>query len=306
MAEGVQRVGKLRDTHLGTRAPPICSRRSPSTIAGSLLAAHDKTIYRLVHDPVTTPSRAPAEPGSPETRRSGATVVDVAREAGVSVAVVSRVLNRDPALRVRDATRTRVHAVAEQLSYTPNTSARALRLASSGAICFVVNDLANPIHAAAIEGAQSSAERSGRVMLLTDADELSAHPERLQGMLDSRRVDGLVMHLPGDPRRPGAAQDRTGARPHRRDEFACPWTGRVGDSRRRGLEPASDRASAGARAHRDRRHHGARHLGSFAASPPGRRTRTWRPRIGACSRMGDRGGFQRGPRRSLQAPGCWR
>ena len=150
-----------------------------------------------MHDPVTTPPRAPAEPGSPEIRRSGATVVDVAREAGVSVAVVSRVLNRDPALRVRDATRTRVHAVAEQLSYTPNTSARSLRLASSGAICFVVNDLANPIHAAAIEGAQASAERSGRVMLLTDADELSAHPERLQGMLDSRRVDGLVMHLPG-------------------------------------------------------------------------------------------------------------
>jgi LacI family transcriptional regulator len=150
-----------------------------------------------VQDPVTPPRRARAEPGSLEARRSGATVVDVAREAGVSVAVVSRVLNRDPALRVRDATRTRVHAVAEQLSYTPNTSARSLRLASSGAICFVVNDLANPIHAAAIEGAQASAERSGRVMLLTDADELSAHPARLQGMLDSRRVDGLVMHLPG-------------------------------------------------------------------------------------------------------------
>jgi LacI family transcriptional regulator len=131
------------------------------------------------------------------TRRSGATVSDVAREAGVSAAVVSRVLNADPTLRVRDATRLRVQAAAMRLDYTPNTSARALRLASSGAICLVVNDLANPIHAAAVEGAQESAARSGRVVLLTDADELSRHPERLRGMLDSGRVDGLVMHLPG-------------------------------------------------------------------------------------------------------------
>ena len=198
-----------------------------------------------MRDRVTTPRRGRAESGSVEVRRSGATVLDVAREAGVSVAVSFRVsLNRDPALRVRDATRTRVHAVAEQLSYTPNTSARSLRLASSGALCFVVNDLANPIHAAAIEGAQAGAERSGRVMLLTDADELSAHPERLRGMLDSRRVDGLVMHLPGirdDLALRRIAQARV---PTVVMNSARPRPGRIGDPRRRGREPARNRASA--------------------------------------------------------------
>ena len=135
--------------------------------------------------------------GADRAGRGVTTVTDVAREAGVSVAVVSRVLNGDQELRVRDATRARVHAAAERLRYTPNTSARALRLASAGAICLVVKDLANPIHAAVLAGAQASAEQSGRATLLADADELSLHPERLRGMLDSRRVDGLVMHLPG-------------------------------------------------------------------------------------------------------------
>ena len=131
-------------------------------------------------------------------RRAGTpTVSDVARAAGVSTAVVSRVLNDDERLRIRDATRARVRDAAERLRYTPNTSARSLRLASSGAICLVVTDLSNPIHAATLAGAQASAERSGRVVLLADADELSLHPDRLRDMVASGRVDGLVMHLPG-------------------------------------------------------------------------------------------------------------
>jgi DNA-binding LacI/PurR family transcriptional regulator len=133
----------------------------------------------------------------PAPRTGTPTVSDVARAAGVSTAVVSRVLNGDERLRVRDATRARVRAAAEHLRYTPNTSARSLRLASSGAICLLVEDLSNPIHAASLAGAQASAERSGRVVLLADADELSMHPDRLRDMVASHRVDGLVMHLPG-------------------------------------------------------------------------------------------------------------
>src|SRR5687768_11981416 len=57
-----------------------------------------------------------------------ATIVDVAREAGVSKATVSLVLNgRDGALRISDATRSAVLTAAEQLRYTPNHAARSLR-----------------------------------------------------------------------------------------------------------------------------------------------------------------------------------
>ena len=125
------------------------------------------------------------------------TVHDVGEAAGVTAAVVSRVLNGDETLRVRPETRARVIAAAKALDYTPNTSARALRLASSSAICLVVTDIANPIHAATLQGAQASAARSERVVLLADGEEFIANGDRLRTMVDSRRVDGFVIHLSG-------------------------------------------------------------------------------------------------------------
>lgn len=49
-----------------------------------------------------------------------ATIKDIAREAGVSAATVSRVLNNDQSLSVSEDTRTRIFAVAEQLDYKPS------------------------------------------------------------------------------------------------------------------------------------------------------------------------------------------
>jgi DNA-binding LacI/PurR family transcriptional regulator len=115
----------------------------------------------------------------------------------VTPAVVSRVLSGDDKLRVREETRTRVLEAVRELRYTPNNSARALRTATSGAICLVVNDVGSPIHAATLRGAQNSAENSRRVVMLADAHEFERHPDRLREIVDSRRVDGLLMHLVG-------------------------------------------------------------------------------------------------------------
>jgi LacI family transcriptional regulator len=53
-----------------------------------------------------------------------ATIAEVARQAGVGVATVSRVLNGSPA--VRDETRRRVLEAIDDLGYAPNAAARAL------------------------------------------------------------------------------------------------------------------------------------------------------------------------------------
>jgi LacI family transcriptional regulator len=107
------------------------------------------------------------------------------------------VLSGDEKLRVREETRSRVLEAVRELRYTPNSSARALRTATSGAVCLVVNDVGNPLHAATLRGAQSSAESSRRVVMLADGEEFERHPERLRELVDSRRVDGLLMHLSG-------------------------------------------------------------------------------------------------------------
>jgi LacI family transcriptional regulator len=121
----------------------------------------------------------------------------VAKAAGVSPAIVSRVINDDQSLRVRPDTRRRVLSAAKALEYTPNRAARALRLASSGALCLVAHHVAHPLHGETLRGAQMRAGRAGYVVLLGDAEELAHNPQSYENLLAARRVDGLVLHLSG-------------------------------------------------------------------------------------------------------------
>lgn len=79
-------------------------------------------------------------PTKPQTTRSrtGASITDVARLAGVSAQTVSRVATGST--QVRPATRDRVQTAMDQLGYTPNRAARALRSGSFGAIGLIGHD----------------------------------------------------------------------------------------------------------------------------------------------------------------------
>lgn len=125
------------------------------------------------------------------------TISDVARRAQVTPAVVSRVLNHDPTLRVREETSQAVVRAARDLEYTPNRLARALRLSTSGALGLMVHDLGNPLHAETVRGAQSSAAAHGYVLLLADAEELAVNEAAYEELLTSRRIDGALLHLGG-------------------------------------------------------------------------------------------------------------
>ncbi|WP_159941824.1 MULTISPECIES: LacI family DNA-binding transcriptional regulator [unclassified Nocardiopsis] len=71
-----------------------------------------------------------------------ATITDIARQAGVSTATVSYVLNDAPAgARIPEATRARVRAVADELGYVPHASARSLRTGSSSMVLHVHLDV---------------------------------------------------------------------------------------------------------------------------------------------------------------------
>lgn len=78
------------------------------------------------------------------SRRAGrprrVTATDVAREAGVSQATVSYVLNDTPGQTIPERTRERVREAMERLGYTPHAAARALRTGRSDVVLFVVPD----------------------------------------------------------------------------------------------------------------------------------------------------------------------
>ena len=124
-----------------------------------------------------------------------ATLGDVARAAGVSVSVVSRVLNADPALRAREDTRQRVRAAASRLGYTPNHAARALRLSRAGTIALVMPDVGNPIVAETLRGAEDGANATELHVLLGRAERLRRGSSDLRRIVAHGRVDGLLVQL---------------------------------------------------------------------------------------------------------------
>ncbi len=133
------------------------------------------------------------------------TLRDIAREAGVSVSVASRVLNKDLSLRTRPDTRQRVERIALELGYHPNHGARSLRLARTAAIAFVVPEVNNAIFSEVIRGVEDGATELGLDVLVGSGQRLDPTSGFL-GRLDAqRRVDGFLIQ-PGDtedPDQPG-------------------------------------------------------------------------------------------------------
>ena len=138
--------------------------------------------------------------GGPGPRRQGRRravgLADVAERAGVSPSLVSRVLSGADKLRVRDDTRQRVLAAADELRYVPHHLARNLRASRAGALGYVVHDVSNPIYAEIIRGAQKAMNTAGSVLLLVDAETV-ADEKALQQLAGGGRVDGLLWQMAG-------------------------------------------------------------------------------------------------------------
>lgn len=136
--------------------------------------------------------------GPPSSRRDSgrATIGAVAKQAGVSRATVSRVMNGlatvDPALAER------VRAAASALGYEPDGTAQSLALGRTGVVGIIVPDLGNPVFQAMLRGLSSAAgERDYRV-LIADSHEL-ADEEPILAREIRRRSDGLVLCAPRMP-----------------------------------------------------------------------------------------------------------
>lgn len=116
----------------------------------------------------------------------------------MSPGVVSRVFNADAKLRIREETRARVLAAAEELSYTPNHAARALRRAKVGVLGLAVHDVSNPIYSEIVAGVQSAATDAGYTLMLADADALADDDASFRSLVGSRVIDGLLLQRAGN------------------------------------------------------------------------------------------------------------
>ena len=123
--------------------------------------------------------------------RGQPTIKEVARQAGVSVATVSRAMNQSGP--VSSQTRAIIDKVINESGFRPNSIGRQLKIARTHTIGVLVPSLKNPIFADAVNGIESAAEQKGYNVLLASSG-YSARKERaaVETFLRSR-VDGLVL-----------------------------------------------------------------------------------------------------------------
>lgn len=131
-------------------------------------------------------------------KNSGPTLVDVAREANVSLKTASRVLNGETGIAT--ATAKRVRTVMVRMGYRPNELARALKGKKSAAIGMVVPNLADPFCASAVQSVQEVARSKGHVVIITSSGGDEALEQEELETLVRRQVDGLII-APADGRR---------------------------------------------------------------------------------------------------------
>ncbi|MCB1449268.1 MAG: LacI family DNA-binding transcriptional regulator [Nitratireductor sp.] len=126
------------------------------------------------------------------------TLQDVAREARVSTATVSRTLNFPN--QVTEATRLRVMETVRALNYTPNFSARALAARRTNTYGAVIPTMENAIFARGLEAFQKVLVANGATMLVASSSyDPQIEEDQIRNMI-ARGADGIV--LIGNDRKP--------------------------------------------------------------------------------------------------------
>ena len=136
-----------------------------------------------------------------DSRQKPARLEDVAREAGVHLSTVSRVLNGSETLTVRPETRERILETARRLRYRPNAIARGLKTSSTGALGLSVPSLRNPVYSTIIRGAFDHAWAKGLVVLLAEDTGGTSAQQAYESLVAEGRIDGLLIASarPGNP-----------------------------------------------------------------------------------------------------------
>ncbi|MCB2175590.1 MAG: LacI family transcriptional regulator [Actinomycetales bacterium] len=126
---------------------------------------------------------------TPQRRR--ASVVDVAKRAGVAVGTVSNVLNRPEV--VAPATKERVLAAIEELGFVRNGRARELRAGRISTVGAVVLDIRNPFFTDVARGIEDRLERDDYTLMLASSDDDPDRERKYLRLFEEHGVHGLLV-----------------------------------------------------------------------------------------------------------------
>lgn len=118
------------------------------------------------------------------------TIYDVAREADVSMATVSRVVNGNP--NVKPATRKKVMEVIDRLDYRPNAVARGLASKKTTTVGVIIPDISNIYFASLARGIDDVATMYKYNIILANSDENTIKEMNVLNTLLAKQVDGII------------------------------------------------------------------------------------------------------------------
>lgn len=118
---------------------------------------------------------------------------DIAKEVGVSTALVSYVLNNKNEHRIGKDVAAKIRAVAKNLNYQPNQIAKSLKTQKTNTLGLIVADIANPFSSQLARIIEDEAKKQGYTVIFGSSDENLEKLENLINVFLNRQVDGFII-----------------------------------------------------------------------------------------------------------------
>ena len=125
-----------------------------------------------------------------------ASITEVARLAGVSIATASRVVSSAD-YPVSAATRARVLDAARTLDYVPNALARGLLKSQIPVVAVIVHDITDPYFAEVVRGVEDAASPAGYLVITCSSERDTERETSYVRLLRSMRVAGVIFAASG-------------------------------------------------------------------------------------------------------------
>ena len=122
-----------------------------------------------------------------------ATIYEVSKLAGVSLATVSRVMNNSD--KVRAQTRQKVEAAMKELGYRPNSTAQSLASKRSNSVGILVPELHGPFFGAMLSNIELELRLAGKHVIITAGHSDSEREKEGMEFLESRTCDALILFV---------------------------------------------------------------------------------------------------------------
>jgi DNA-binding LacI/PurR family transcriptional regulator len=119
------------------------------------------------------------------------TIYDVAKEAKVSIATVSKVINKTGS--ISDPTRKKVNKVIQRLNYRPNVVASALTKKQTDTLALIIPDISNMFFSEISRYIEDKAHEMGLTLFICSTDYNEEKEKRYIELLQSKQVDGFII-----------------------------------------------------------------------------------------------------------------